>query len=283
MAILHVDKTVDRGRCVWAGAVLAIGLVVVLAQTDTPGELPAKTTPRAPHDPNACCAISPVQISTEPPLAADATAGAASEQASRLYRTALLYSDCLALAEAAAETAAEPADERYQIDPSGAFAARLAWQEQARRVPCRSIGPYEFRHVDGVMREAARRGDRDAAFFLLDRDLQIAAAAAARDGLTPATLGRAAPLVAQVEALAGAGHAPAMWLAAQLRVSGVLVAPDPVRAAAWTLAAWQVESGHPPSDDELGNTGLLASLNDGDAEQARQAAQGLLAKCCSFR
>ena len=228
-----------------------------------------------------CCTAS---MTSAPPQASATTPLAAGPSPADLYREARHYADCLALQEPERQAPADGADERYAIDPSGAFAAALIRAEQEQRTACQRVGPYEYRRVEALMREAATRGNPDARFFLLER--QVTEALTAASGLrdqdqADADDPKGAATRAEVEHMALAGYRPAMTLTAQLLTSGLLAPADPQRSAAWQLAATQLEYPQPMTEDQLRGTGLFDELNPEEAQALRGEAAALLGRCCA--
>ncbi len=215
---------------------------------------------------------SKLQVSSDVPDSAAAT-----------YEKALTYVDCETLAQSDRDGTADQADERYEIDPSGSFAAQIEYKEQARRDACRGVGPAEYRQVDALMRDAAQRGSRDAKFYLLSQDVltQSVGSAGANEGGNNVHSEGLTTALAEIEAMALNGHHDAMlMIASQLLVAGPLGPADPVGAATWNLAAFQLDVGRVLTEDDLQESGLLLSLTDEQARQALRNAAALLESCC---
>ncbi len=149
---------------------------------------------------------------------------------------------------------------------------------------CQMVGPYEYRRVEALMREAATLGSTDARFFLLEHRVQeaLTAASALRDQDPTDTSGfRDAATLADVEQMALAGYRPAMTLTAQLLRSNLLAAADPQRSAAWQLAATQLDYPQPMTEDQLRGTGFFDELNPEEAQALLGEAAALLGRCCA--
>jgi hypothetical protein len=258
---------------------VASGAILSQAPSTSPGKDAIANTPGvAVRD---CCIASAPSASAQAPATATLAAGASPAD---LYREARHYADCLALQEPERQEPADGTDERYAIDPSGAFAAALIRAEQAERAACHMVGPYEYRRIDALMREAATRGNTDARFFLLERRVTVAltAASVVRDQDQAGTSDpKDAATLADVEQMALAGYRPAMTLTAQLLTSGLLAPADPQRSAAWQLAATQLEYPQPMTEDQLRGTGLFDELNPEEAQALRGEAAALLGRCCA--
>ncbi|WP_245879437.1 hypothetical protein [Xanthomonas pisi] len=145
--------------------------------------------------------------------------------------------------------------------------------------------------IEAMLRTAAANGDADAKRYLLARraaELLQRAVAGAPAGM-PAQLSASdeqemAAIVAELEALALAGHRDAIDTLAQVVESPLLLAPDPVYAAAWRLASRQ-PPGHAldPSAPLQAEDELLESLTQQQQQQARGLAVELFGYCCRGR
>lgn len=269
---------------------LAIG-IVALAVGAALGAILSQTPPTGP-DTDAvvstsivvvrdCCVASAASTSPKVPATTPMAAGPSPAD---LYREARHYADCLALQEPEQQAPADGTDERYAIDPSGGFAAALIRTEQEQRTACQRVGPYEYRRVDALMREAAARGNTDARFFLLEHRATeaVTAASVRRDqDQADASDPKDAATLVDVEQMALAGYRPAMTLTAQLLTSGLLAPADPQRSAAWQLAATQLEYAQPMTEDQLRGTGLFDELNPEEAQALRGEAAALFGRCCA--
>jgi hypothetical protein len=288
MAILYIKaaRSSARRRLAIAVAALAVGVALGAILAHTPTREPQNRTYATAGKPitatPGCCAATPSPVPLQPPPAAVlATSPAPAE----LYREARRYADCLALQEPErqAQALSDGTDERYEIDPSGAFAAALARADQEQHMACRLIGPHEFRQIDALMRDAAARGDADARFFLLDRQVADALSAALvrrEQGQSDAGDATSPGMQAEVEQMAIAGYRPAMTLTAQLLMSGLLAAADPRRSAAWQLVAMQLDYPQPVTDDQLRDAGLLDDLTAEEGQALRREAAALHGRCC---
>lgn len=273
-------------RLAIAGAALAVGTALGLLLSQEPQDgmrvaangAPATPPPAAAADSPCCAAPAAAAVPLPPPAPAPSAPGASPAD---VYREARHYADCLALQEPDRLSLADAADARYEVDPSGAFAAVLMRAEQEQRAACRGVGPYEFRQVDALMRDAAARGNTDARFFLLDRRVAdaLATAASLRERGRPG--GTDAAVLADVESMALAGYRPAMTLTAQLLASGLLGTAEPQQAAAWQLAALQLQYPEPMTHDQLQGTGLFEELGPAEAQALRERAAALLERCCA--
>ncbi|MBC8055200.1 MAG: hypothetical protein H7Y61_01325 [Rhizobiales bacterium] len=174
-------------------------------------------------------------------------------------------------------------DELFERDPSGALAAAEEKADRARRETCLHIGPYELRQIDSLMRTAALGGNVDAKFFLLNQQARAERADAAFNGGSLTDPAVPAALLSEVEAMARAGHRPAIDLALDLANAPASVSADPLHAAAWRLVVLQLDLGEPPSDDDLARNGALFGLDADAVQQARREAAALHAACCGTR
>lgn len=295
MTIIHIRKARRSARwwAMVAASLIAAGMAAGWLAT-------GRTRPSFPEPTNArtagCCEgqharwradaasgpVAPFMASAESASRVSAPPSADGTRGAMLYDQALHYLDCQDLTEADREGAQDTRG-LYQLDPSGALASEIDHAAQARRESCRSVGPQAFLQVDSLMRESARLGNRPAAFFLLEREVlplveHAAEARAEGHGADDAALSAA---MAKVESMAFDGNPDAMVLAGQLLVGGQLGKADPVRASAWNLVALQLRLGAPLSEDNLGESGLLASLTDEEAAQALQQAESLRSQCCA--
>ena len=282
MASLRIEPAGRSRRWLKIGVVaLAIGAVLgALLSQATPTRTDAAASAPIAVGRDCCTALA---ASASPRSPASTPSGAGPSPAD-LYREARHYADCLALLEPEGQAPADGADERYEIDPSGAFAADLIRAEQEQRTACRMVGPYEYRRVEALMREAATRGNTDARFFLLEHRVTqaLTAASALRDqDQADAIDPRNAATLADVEQMALAGYRPAMTLTAQLLTSGLIAPADPQRSAAWQLAATQLEYSQPMTEDQLRGTGLFDELTPDETQALRDAAAALLGRCCA--
>ncbi|MEP6502122.1 MAG: hypothetical protein ABJD97_02235 [Betaproteobacteria bacterium] len=285
MATLRIEPARRSKRRWFAIGVVALAVGAALGAilswappTGTDTDAVASAAVAAVRD---CCTASTTAASRQAPATTPLAAG---PRPADLYREARHYADCLALQEPERQELADGADERYAIDPSGAFAASLIRAGQQQRMACRRVGPYEYRRVEALMNEAATRGNADAHFFQLEhRVTEALAAASALRELDQADSSdpRNAATLAEVEQMALAGYRPAMTLTAQLLTSGLLAPADPQRSAAWQLAATQLEYPQPMTEDQLRGTGLFDELNPEEAQALRRQATALLGRCCT--
>lgn len=285
MPILYIEPAGRSGRrrLSISAVALAVGAAVgaILSQAPsiaTGTDAVAGTSIGVVRD---CCTAPATSESSQ---GAATTPLAASPTPADLYRQARRYADCLVLQEPERQASTKSTDDRYTIDPSGAFAAELIRAEQEQRMQCETVGPYEYRLIEALMREAATRGDTDARFFLLEHRVHeaLTAASALRDQYPTDTSGRKdAATLADVEFMALSGYRPAMTLTAQLLTSDLLAAADPQRSAAWQLVATQLEYSQLLTEDQLRGTGLFDELNPEEAQALLGEAASLLGRCCS--
>lgn len=201
------------------------------------------------------------------------------------YVLASLYADCEQRAKDPLYPSGGP-DESYELDPSGALAARTAAERNARDARCRMVGPDEYRQVDRLLAGGAAGGDRDAQALLLRRRVQ-GLVGRARDGdgdrqvFAPGDVAEAVAVRADLEQLALAGQRESMATLDQWLSATQLPSADPVRAAAWRLVARQ-QFGQPfPAPDKLAAGEEVLGDMDADASQAVVTlAKSLFERCC---
>ena len=208
--------------------------------------------------------------------------------AAKAYAAAQLYASCEQRAKDPGYNSNTP-DEAYEIDPTGALAARLMRDRNASDAECRLIGPTEYRQVDELLQAAASRGNRDAQGLLLRRRAQTLMDRALRsDGssdepeLGPVDEAEAKAIVSGLEGLALDGHRASMVALDQLLSTSQPPLADPTRAAAWRLVSYQVPGQPFPQEAELpGSAEVLDDMDDASRQETVALARSLFDRCCS--
>lgn len=177
----------------------------------------------------------------------------------------------------------------YEADPSGAMAADLQREAQARDERCRRIGPADYRRIDGLLQEAADQGSRDARSRQWQRRLDALLSRSHRgdrsdDEALPFGAQERAELGAiatGLEALALGGHGDSIIALQQLLSSDGLPVADPVRAAAWRLVSYQTAGQDMPAEDQMpGRIEVLDDLDDATRAQVLTLSRSLFGSCC---
>lgn len=226
-----------------------------------------------------------------PPAATSAPARPAAPvaDARQAYAQAALYADCEQRAKDPLYSTGKP-DEDYELDPGGGLATWLAAERNARDARCRTVGPNEYRQVDGLLQAAAAGGDRDAQALLVRRRAQALIGRAQDSGVdgrlvfAPGDMAEAVAIRAQLEQLAFAGNRESMTTLDQWLSATQLPSADPVRAAAWRLVArQQFGQPFPPPDKVAGAAEILDEMDDANGQAVLATAKSLFERCCRQR
>ncbi|MGJ7505332.1 MULTISPECIES: hypothetical protein [unclassified Variovorax] len=273
-------------------AVIAVSaaVAVFIACQDTP-EQPSVGERSAPVDSaarryadevNRRSLVAAMTMPIQPP------SSPATVDVQRSYEAAVLYANCEQQAKEAAPDTSSP-DEAYDIDPSGALAAHLMQEANARNAECRKVGPSEYRQVDQLLRTAASNGNLDAQGLLLRRRGEALLNGALRDrGLgeepefIPVDESEAKTIISELETLALQGHQESMTALDQLLSSPLPPFSDPVQAAAWRLVSYQLPSVPFPSDEHLaGSVEVLDDMDETTRQRVLAVSKSLFEHCCT--
>lgn len=208
--------------------------------------------------------------------------------AASAYAAAQLYAGCEQRAKDPGYDSSTH-DEAYEVDPTGALAARLMRERHARDAECRLIGPTEYRQVDDLLQAAASHGNRDAQGLLLRRRAQTLMDQALRnDGsgeapeLGPVDEAEARSIASGLERLALAGQRASMVALDQLLSASQPPLADPTRAAAWRLVSHQVPGQPFPQEGDLpGSAEVLDDMDQTSRQRTVALARSLFDRCCA--
>ena len=277
--------------CLWTG----LGVLVVASVWLSIGPMASDSTDRVPNrevldEPSMPDTDLPTPASARPASFASVQPSAtwALPDAAKAYAEAQLYAGCEQRAKEPGYDSNTP-DEAYEVDPTGALAARLMRDRNARDAECRLIGPTEYRQVDELLQAAASHGNRDAQGLLLRRRAQTLMDRALRsDGssdeaeLGPVDAAEAKAIVSGLEGLALDGHRASMVALDQLLSTSQPPLADPTRAAAWRLVSYQVPGQPFPQEAELpGSAEVLDDMDDASRQETVALARSLFDRCCS--
>jgi hypothetical protein len=262
-------------------AVVSIALTVRFVDRDDAAQ-PAVATQAAPGHPAPGRApqASATVVTPAPSVPVN--------EAGRTYTLADLFANCEERAKEAAANSGAP-DEAYQIDATGALAARLEQDRNARSAQCRMVGPAEYRQIDGMLRLAAAQGNRDAQGLLLRRRAQALmaraqgndAAGGPRD-FDPVDENEAKAIASELERLALEGHRESIVALDQLLSAPQPSLADPTRAAAWRLVSHQAFGApFPPQDKLPGAAEILDDLDPAGSQKVVKLAKSLFDSCCA--
>ena len=210
----------------------------------------------------------------------------AAPDAANAYALAQLYAGCEQRAKDPGYNSNTP-DEAYEVDPTGALAARLMSDRNARDAECRLVGPTEYRQVDELLQGAASHGNRDAQGLLLRRRAQSLMDRALRSGgstdepeLGPVDEAEAKSIISGLEGLALDGHRASMAALDQLLSASQPPLADRTRAAAWRLVSYQVPGQPFPQEAELpGSAAVLDDMDETSRQETVALAKSLFDRC----
>lgn len=269
------------GALLLAAAVVSAALTVRFCGPDA-DEQPARAAPMAPGHPapRQDSVASASAIPPPPPLP--------STPPQRLYASANLFADCEERAKDATDGSGAP-DEAYQIDATGALAAQLEKDRNARSAQCRMVGPADYRQIDSMLQLAAAQGDRDAQGLLLRRRARALLARAQPNDASgdprefaPADDSEARAIASGLERLALEGHRESIVALDQLLSTTQPSLADPTRAAAWRLVSHQQFGAPFPPDDQLpGRAEVLDDMDGAASLRVLTLAKSLFGSCCA--